>query len=860
MKDLLGTPGVAFGARAYSWRYDLRPEAIKTRRQLRSLRRVMRVLATGTSLAAVLFVAVHVYGASKPGMLLETSDVIPALPLLSLAALGLMFSWYLRSRSSYEAASFPLKVGAPRAIVVEPKKSLDSSAFFSEEAVRVLERAVLLAEERGQEKVAALHILAAAFESGSGRVLLARLSVAVDDVAGVLARALAKEAPGYATDREALERLANEALLGALAAKRSAVAPLDLLAAALKRTKVLEDLFLDRGYAPADIDTTIEWVHWTEEMRARLRALRSAATYKPVGNMDRAMTARATPYLDAVSEDLTRAAVYGQTGILVGRDKELTSIFRVIEGGNRSVVLVGEEGVGKSAIVEGIADLMVEERVPNILKDKRLVRLSLARLIGSGGEASERFQAVMNEVALSGNIVLVIDDVHELLTPQAGSVALELARELERGYTFVIATTTPQAYVRSIEGSPLVKALAKVAVTEPEGAELVRVLAAAALYIEARQGAIFNYAALQSAAQLTARFAHGTAMPYAAIAVMQEAAQLVKNAKETWVTKAAIIKILEEKTNVKLDVADRNEAATLLNLEDELHRRVIGQELAVTAIATALRRARAELRASNRPIASFLFLGPTGVGKTELAKATAASYFGDETAMLRFDMSEYTAADAVARLIGSAGQAGSLTEAVRQRPFALVLLDEFEKAHSDVHNLFLQVMDDGRLTDGVGRTIDFTNVIIIATSNAASRTIQDQVNSGKELEDVKAFLLSDELRATFRPELLNRFTDVIVFAPLTQVDIIAIAYLLVGQVAKRLEAKGILLEVTDGAIHELAKDGFDPAFGARPLRRLIEENLENALAEAMLRGELARRDTAVYDVGGKLIVKKAAEI
>lgn len=856
MKDLLGIAGVTFGGRAYVLRRDFHPAAIRERELLVKMRTGVRMASFALAVASVLYAGWVVSASMRPGLLASVDDVVPVLPFLSIAAVALMYTVYLGDRLTHRTVNIST-LGAARSIVVDPQKGLDSAVLFDETALRVFERAVLIAEKHGQARVGLLHVAAAFFELQSGRVLLARLGVTASDMAPIFLRALSKEMPGKAEDRELLPKVAAEAIVAASAARRSAVHALDVFAVAFQKSQVLQDALLDRGYAAPAVMNAVQWVHWTEDMRSRLLALRRAAAYKPAGNMDRAMTARATPFLDAFSEDVTRAAVYGKTGLLVGRDHEVAAVFRAIEGGGRSVVLVGDEGVGKRTIIDGIADLMVEERVPAILKDKRLVRLSLARIIGSGGGASERLQEILTEVALSGNIVLVIDDVHELLSPQAGSLALELARELEKGYTFAICTTTPQMYVRFIEGSSLVKILTKVPIVDPEGEDLIRILAAAALMVESRHGVVFNYGALQAAAELSARYARSTAMPHAAIAVMQEAAQMVKSQQGTWVTKQEIVKILEEKTNIKLDVASRDEAATLLVLEQEIHERVIGQEMAVKAIASALRRARAELRASNRPIASFLFLGPTGVGKTELAKATAASYFGAEDTMLRFDMSEYTAPDAVARLVGSAGNPGTLTEAVRQRPFALVLLDEFEKAHSDVHNLFLQVMDDGRLTDGLGRTIDFTNTIIIATSNASSQTIQDEIRAGKEVDDVKTMLMSDALRATFRPELLNRFTDVIVFAPLTKSDIVAIAYLLVDQVAKRLQEKGIGLEVTDAAIHEFADDGYDPVFGARPLRRLIEENLENALADAMLRGDLSRRDTAVYDVGGKLSVKKA---
>ena len=304
----------------------------------------------------------------------------------------------------------------------------------------------------------------------------------------------------------------------------------------------------------------------------------------------------------------------------------------------------------------------------------------------------------------------------------------------------------------------------------------------------------------------------------------------------------------------------QEEGKKLLNLEERMHERIIGQEEAVKAVASALRRARVELRSKDRPIANFLFLGPTGVGKTELAKTTAEVYFGSENNMLRFDMSEYQDKASVYRLIGASGEGGLLTEAVRQNPFALLLLDELEKAHPDILNLFLQVMDDGRLTDGAGRTIDFTNVILISTSNAGTQYIQDEVAAGTELTVIREYLMNTELKQVYRPEFLNRFDGVMVFKPLSPEDVVAIAYLLINKVAQRLEAKGIAFRASDEAVHELAKKGYDPKFGARPLRRVIQDTVDNAIADQLLQGNVGRRDTLVLAEGGVITVEKAAEL
>jgi len=297
-------------------------------------------------------------------------------------------------------------------------------------------------------------------------------------------------------------------------------------------------------------------------------------------------------------------------------------------------------------------------------------------------------------------------------------------------------------------------------------------------------------------------------------------------------------------------------------MEDRLHGRIIGQEEAVTAVAQALRRARAELREGKRPIANFLFLGPTGVGKTELTKALAAEYFGEESRMVRLDMSEYQDQASVSRMIGASGdqRGGLLTEAVRHNPFAIVLLDEVEKAHPDILNLFLQVMDDGRLTDGVGRTVDFTNTVVIMTSNAGTPFIQAEVAKGTPMASIRTALLERELKGIFRPEFLNRFDGVIVFKPLTMDDVTQIAWLQVNSIAERMLVKGIMFRADDEAVEELARLGYDPLFGARPLRRTIQEHVDNALADVLLRKEAGRGDTVVLQHDMTLRVEKAPSL
>ncbi|MEK9130844.1 MAG: AAA family ATPase, partial [Patescibacteria group bacterium] len=377
--------------------------------------------------------------------------------------------------------------------------------------------------------------------------------------------------------------------------------------------------------------------------------------------------------------------------------------------------------------------------------------------------------------------------------------------------------------------------------------------------IEYKHKVIFTYEAVSKIVSLTNRYMHDRYLPEKAIEVAQEVALAAarKKGPNARVIGEDVAAIITEKTKITVTELGGDETEKLLHMEERLHGRVIGQDEAVKAISAALRRARTGLRSQNRPIANFLFLGPTGVGKTELAKTVAEVYFGREESMLRFDMSEYQEQRSIERLIGEVGQGGLLTEAVRQNPFSLLLLDELEKANPDILNLFLQVMDDGRLTDGAGRTIDFTNVILIATSNAGSQYLQQAIAAGTSMEEIKEQMLETELKSVYRPEFLNRFDGVIIFKPLTTDDVAQIAYLLIGKVAERLKVKGINFKASDAAVYELAQKGFDPKFGARPLRRVIQEEVDNAIAGVLLRGEVGRRDTLTLEVGGKITVEKA---
>ncbi len=868
-----GIPGVLLDGSFWHWQRELDESSILYRRSLQSARTYLRYGAYGLAALSGLGGAGWLSYLSATSQLSNDFLAMPTFPvgLLGLGALLGLFVWY-RGRAedrprvnvkTLARATEPEVTMVPSLAAVE--RRFDIATACDDDTLVIIEEAYRLAAHLRHSQVEAIHFFGASLSTTAGAIVLARLGLKFDDLRESLQRRLGNLMQGAPHFGLPAEELVAQAFLHALQTRRRAVSALDLMAVAVRTDDFLQELFAAKGTKLEELENVLAWMRIRDDLRQRYQDFQKAASFKPTTNMNRSMTAVATPFLDSVSEDLTRDAVYGRTELLIDRETEMATIMRAIEGGGQSVVLVGPPGVGKQAIIEGIADLMVEERVPKVLQDKRLLKLSVPHIVSAQGGtgAEERLLYALQQVARSGNVVLVIEDLHVLVGRSGGvDLASILASELAKGYTFVIATTTPQDYAEVVERSILSPKFQKIVIREPERNEAIQVVEAKLGLIEARHKVIFTYAAVAATVDLSSRYMHESMLPEKAIELAKETALMVakRGQQSAWVRKDDVAQIVGERTRIPVTEVSQDEGQKLLQLEERVHARVIGQEQAVKSIAAALRRARTELRSGSRPIANFLFLGPTGVGKTELAKATAEVYFGNENAMIRFDMSEYQDQASVTRLIGGTAQSGQLTEAVRKNPFALVLLDELEKAHPDILNLFLQVMDDGRLTDGFGRTVDFTNVILIATSNAGTQFIQDQVAAGTSLDSIRQTLLDRELRSLYRPEFLNRFDDVIVFSPLTREDVVAIAYLMIDKVTQLIKAKGMTLQVTDAAVHELAEAGYDPKFGARPLRRVIQDRLENPLAEYVLRGQVARRDTIIFDSGSRLSVQKAPEL
>lgn len=633
--------------------------------------------------------------------------------------------------------------------------------------------------------------------------------------------------------------------------------------------------------------------------------------------------------LDKFGRDLTQAAKNGEIDPVIGREKEIQRVIQILSRRTKNnPVLIGEPGVGKTAVAEGLALEIAKGNVPEILKDKRVVSLDLTGMVAGAkyrGDFEERIKAAIDEVKKSKNTILFIDELHTIVGAGAAEGSADAANilkpSLARGDFQVIGATTLNEYRKYIEkDAALERRFQPVKVGEPTPEQAVQILKGLRDSYEAHHKVKITDEAINAAVTLSSRYIADRYLPDKAIDLIDEGASKVRlasltspdnvkeledeiadyekekasaineqdferaarlrdeqkelqtkldDAKKKWqeqqkgnsgeVTAEDIAKIVSEWTGVPVVQLTKEESERLLNMENVLHERVIGQSEAVTAIAKAIRRGRVGLKDPKRPVGSFIFLGPTGVGKTELCKALAEAMFGDENAMLRLDMSEYMEKHTVSKLIGSPPgyvgfeEGGQLTEKVRRKPYSVVLFDEIEKAHPDVFNMLLQILEDGRLTDSQGRTVDFKNTIIIMTSNVGARLITEKQSSlgfnsenenaeESEKKDIKE-LVTGELRKVFRPEFLNRVDDIIVFNKLNKDEIKQIAVKMLKTLENRLDKMNIKISFTDNAISEIADKGFDENYGARPLRRAIQNEIEDPLSEQMLEGKV--KDGAV---------------
>jgi ATP-dependent Clp protease ATP-binding subunit ClpC len=674
--------------------------------------------------------------------------------------------------------------------------------------------------------------------------------------------------------------------------------------------------------------------------KARQQVLQLLGSNESGGHQGGASANANTPTLDSLARDLTAIAREGSLDPVIGRSKEIQRVIEVLSRRTKNnPVLIGEPGVGKTAIAEGLAQQIVNNEVPEILRDKRVMTLDMGTVVAGTkyrGEFEDRLKKVMDEIRQAGNIILFIDELHTLIGAGGAEGAIDasniLKPSLARGELQCIGATTLDEYRKYIEkDAALERRFQPIRVDEPTLEESVQILYGLRDRYEAHHRVSITDEAIDAAVKLSDRYISDRFLPDKAIDLMDEAGSKVRlrsyttppNLKELELKleevrkekdasvqsqefeKAASLRDTEQRLREKLEETKKNwkekqgkennevtvedianvvsswtgipvsklaqtETDKLLKLEEILHSRLIGQEEAVIAISKAVRRARAGLKDPKRPIGSFIFLGPTGVGKTELGRALAEAMFGDEDAMIRIDMSEYMEKHSTSRLVGSPPgyvgyeEGGQLTEKVRRKPYSVILLDEIEKAHPDVFNILLQVLEDGRLTDSKGRTVDFRNTVLIMTSNVGAQSLKSNKYVGFNIQDgeqnykdMKGKVM-EELKKAFRPEFLNRIDEIIVFHALEKKHLREIVTLMSDQLVKRLKEQNIDIGLSEAAKDKISEEGYDPEYGARPLRRAIQKHIEDRLSEELLKGNVLTGNKVMIDVeDGEFVVKTA---
>ncbi|MFZ1075719.1 MAG: ATP-dependent Clp protease ATP-binding subunit [Minisyncoccia bacterium] len=628
----------------------------------------------------------------------------------------------------------------------------------------------------------------------------------------------------------------------------------DLFLGLCVESPFLKQFILDRKLDVKEIALLLDWEKEIAEREETRSAFWRRENLMRTRSIGQSWSSGYTPHLEQYAADVG----FGDADSprLYGRQVETEAIERVLaRDGRNNVILVGEPGVGKKVVVTTLAQRIALGETLPALAHKRVLNLEVSTLangVKSNHELEARLQTLLNEAVMAGNIILFIDNIHTLFSTTEAAGALDatavLLPFLNSAHLQVIGLTTHEGFHEMIAKHPeLTHLFEKVEAHEPTKEEAYAILRDAVPHIEAHDKVWIPFQAISAAVELSDRYIKNMPFPEKAIDLLQEAAVFASTkANSSVVTEEHIEAVVHQKTAIPVGQVNADERQILLQLEDSLHARVIGQDEAITTISNALRRVRSGLSSAKRPIGSFLFLGPTGVGKTETAKALAAIYFGSEERMIRFDMSEYQQADSVERLIGGASGRGILTTAIMDNPFSLVLLDELEKAEPNILNIFLQVLDDGRLTDALGRTVDFTNTLILATSNAGAELIRESVGSGETEAALKERILDAiQKEGIFHPEFLNRFDAIIMFKPLTESEVGQVAKLFIDDLNRRLEEKSITVVADAAVLQKLASEGFDKEFGARPLRHLVQEKVENLVAKKLLSGELASGQTLV---------------
>lgn len=780
-----------------------------------------------------------------------------------------LYLWARTVQKNQENEDTNILVLEERLAQTERETILDVYDFFNREAKivwnnslkfaqkRKTETARLLAESKTNlpDRVLATDLLLSLLQNRSVITLFYRIGVNVDEVREIIKNysLLAGEKTNPA---ENFGQIPFIALNEALKLHNKTIDPLMLLCAlpaCVSDEHIIQAIFLNINLNQEKLENIAAWIFHLKLLSEDLRLFKKLARFKPDSDINTGLTSVPTVYLDRYGQDLTRLAKYGRLPVALGRAADLKEIFKLATAGTGNIVIKGEVGSGRTTLINELAYRMASEQVPAVYQDKRLVRLDIAGILGSGQKTESLFVQTLKEAAFSGNIILVLEDIQELTqTVSASGLSLLeiLINFLESHKLIVIATTTVEAYSDYLHDAPnFEQVFNPYELRHLSRNEIILACCIRASLLEIHNSCIFKFQAIEQAVDLSDVYIRGQNQPQKAIAVLVEAASRAKHQNNKVVTEELIQKILSEKTHIPAETLKEDETEKLLHLEELMGRRVIGQRSAVTAVAEGLRRARSGLNTGSRPLASFLFLGPTGVGKTEIARTLADIYFGEDKFLLRLDMSEFRGPDGMEKLLGRADSSldTPIIRHIKNYPFCLLLLDEFEKASPEIINLFLQILEDGRLTSGRGETLDLTHTLIIATSNAGGNEIQDGIKQGLSVDQIKTRLFNHTLRQFFPPELLNRFDAVVVFSPLSQSEIEQVSLLQLQSLQKELLQKGIKANFTLNVARDIAQNAFDPSLGARPIRRYVQDHLESFIAKLLLQKKLKRGSIITID-------------
>lgn len=725
------------------------------------------------------------------------------------------------------------------------KGEVNLADWFNYELFEVLHRRNIAPEKTSRE------LLAALIPTTSAGFILGRLGVSRKDLARRMENG---------SESDASTPVANILLTAtqlALKHGHEKIGVGDTLSALARGNAVFSKFLFDFELEPEDVENVSQWF---ETMTARRNEAQKFWLYENlmrVPGIGKAWAASYTITLDKFSQDLTEEAekTTGRNLVLIGHDDEIEAIERVLaSSGEKNVLIIGDPGSGRKTVVHGLAHLVAEGKVLPQLEYKRVLELDLNALLAGAetvNEMQERLITIFNEAVKAKNVILVIDEfdnfIGKAFAPGKIDISGIIAQYLESKYFQIIGISDFGGFHRYLEQNAVImRSFERVEVKEPDINETIMILEDIVPILEHEHRVLITYQALRDITQKAARYIQDVAMPEKAISLLDEVAVYVSSGeKQKVVIPEHIDKVLSQKTGIPLGKMGKMEKEKLLNLEEVLHQNLINQEEAVKAVASAMRRARTGLAGEKRPAGSFLFLGPTGVGKTQTAKALAKAYFENEERMIRFDMSEFQQVRDLDRLIGSfeTNDPGVLANAIREKPFSLLLFDEIEKAHPNILNLFLQVLDEGFFTDAFGKRVNCRNNIIITTSNAGANLIRELVgkneNSALVHEKILDFIQSEGI---FRPEFLNRFDAIIVFEPLGEEHLLEVARLMLEDFARRLSEKDIGFVITDGLKKRVVELGYNPEFGARPMRRIIQDRIEDLISKRILEGKIKRGD------------------